>query len=233
MKTLILVIVFAVALPALGGAKPSLDCWKDMALLQEVRMVKKYDLTRFKDREELQCAIDQHLLVRVPDSGLGFQLDRRVGGRDARNRELYKYARPYTRLFIERLGVQYQEHSGDAIVVTSLVRTCEYQKRVAKNNSSAASCDKTSHATGATIDILARSIPHKHRAWLRGILLGLEEKGLILATEERAQPVFHVMILPKYQDYLQSWEEEVVIVRNDAKPQLSVAAEFTTTSLNR
>ena len=185
-------------------AKPSLNAFRDHGLAREAQAVERLDLTRFKDQDHLKRAIDQKLLVRVPDHGKGFRIDSRVGTHATANRDYYRFARPYTRRLILRLGEKYYNRSGGGeFVIPSLVRSCRYQNRIAgSGNPNATVCKKTSHTTGSTFDILIGSISSKELAWMRRILLDLEDKELVLASEEHQQPVLHVMVLPAYASYI-------------------------------
>lgn len=192
-------IVMLVFLPlAARGQTVSLSGAADSALAREVEAAARFELTRLEDQAHLRRFIGEGLLVRVPNSGRGFVIDYRIGGRATANRHLYRYARPYTRCFIERLADQYRRKFGGRLHVNSLVRTCRYQERLAHGNDNAVSCDQSSHVTGATVDIGYIGIPRRGRRWIEGVLLELERAGLVQATKERGQAVYHVMVYPTY-----------------------------------
>ena len=202
LKRMPISILVVLACAGFSKASPSLNGFEDRGLAHEGDAVQRHDLTRFIDQAQLKRAIDQKLVVRVPDKAPGFYLDSRIGRHASKNRQYYRYARPYTLRFLRRLGQQYQTKFHDTFMVSSLVRTCRYQERIAGGgNGNAAKCEETSHTTGATVDLHLRTMTPKGREWMRGVLLSLEAKGLILATEEHGQPVFHVMVLPPYQNY--------------------------------
>lgn len=169
---------------------------------KEEAAAQRHRLTRFADQAALQRAVNQKLLVRVPDTGIGFAIDAEVGKHADKNQELYRYARVYTHNFIHVLGERYNKVSnGGSFVISSLVRTCKYQQRIAKRerNHNAVTCDKTTHTTGATIDIMRSLIPPEYRSWFRAELARVSQTGTVLVKQENHQPVYHVMVLPTYR----------------------------------
>lgn len=189
------------AMPA-RAATQSLDGFADRGLDREVAAVERFNLTRLRDQEQLRIFIEARILVRVPNRRAGFILNDRVGYHATKNRHLYGYARPYTSRFIRRLGAQFAlRFPGRHFVVTSLVRTCMYQRRLARGNGNATTCEKSSHVTGTTIDIRWSDLSRMERRWMEGSLLTLERRGLIQATKENGQPVYHVMVYPHYMHY--------------------------------
>jgi hypothetical protein len=57
---------------------------------------------------------------------------------------------------------------------------------------------KSSHLTGATVDIAKVGLTKAELDWLRKKLLVLEAEDLIEATEEQDQLVFHAMVFHTY-----------------------------------
>lgn len=113
----------------------------------------------------------------------------------------YRYARPWTRLFLARLGRQFYARFGDRLRVTSLVRTQETQLELADWNANAADATgpmRSSHLTGATVDISKRFMTAAERRWMRDVLYSLRESGYVYAIEEFGQPTFHVMVYRSY-----------------------------------
>lgn len=176
----------------------TLNAHHDHGINVEVRKVADHDLTRLKDQEQLKRAIDQGLLVRVPDRGVGYQIAGNVGGHASANRDYYRYLRPYAKQLIDDLGAAYVAKGGKSFKLTSLVRTEEYQRRIARGNSNAGDIKKTSHTVGTTFDISRNSVNPKLVKWFEAKLLDLEKMGLVQATKERKQKVFHVMTMPEY-----------------------------------
>lgn len=100
----------------------------------------------------------------------------------------YPYVRPSTRLFVERLAMQYQNQCGEALVVTSGVRPATRQPRNSIGGLSV-------HPTGMAID-LRKPRNSKCLRWLRATLLDLEGSDVLEATEEHLPAHFHVAIFP-------------------------------------
>lgn len=106
----------------------------------------------------------------------------------------YPFARPATRAFVKRLGVQYREECGEQLEVTSGVRPATRQPP----NSVAISV----HPTGMAVD-LHKPKDAKCLRWLRNTLIDLENAGVLEATEEFAPPHFHVAVYETpYRRYL-------------------------------
>lgn len=100
----------------------------------------------------------------------------------------YPYARPETKLFIERLSAQYRAACGERLVVTSLTRPRSEQPSNASRRSV--------HPTGMAID-LRRSRQRSCRVWLEDVLLSLERQGVLEATRERWPPHYHIAVFPR------------------------------------
>ena len=110
----------------------------------------------------------------------------------------FPYSRPEVKLFIERLGQQYSAACGEELVVTSLTRPRNYQPRNAS--------PRSVHPTGMALD-LRRPTNRGCRAWLEGVLLSLEEQGVLEATYERRPPHYHVAVYPEpYKRYVERLE---------------------------
>ncbi|MBI4280848.1 hypothetical protein HY628_01465 [Candidatus Uhrbacteria bacterium] len=185
-------------LPGQAAGRSSLNSFEDHGLEKEGAAVERFALSRLANTHDLRKMIREKRLARVPNRGKGFVLDQRLGLRDHRNRQLYRHARPYTLRFIQWLGREYGRRFDHAFRITSLVRTCEYQRRLRRSNPNATSCEATSHTTGATVDIQYRVMSRRGRTWVRSVLLDFERQGFLQATMERGQPVFHVMVYPTY-----------------------------------
>jgi hypothetical protein len=134
----------------------------------------------------------------------------------------YRYCRPWTKLFLERLSRQYYAKFGTRLRVTSLVRTVGSQTRLAKRNGNAADAtgsDQSSHLTGATLDISKHSMSPRGRSWMRDVLYSLRQAGYLYAIEEFEEPVFHVMVYANYPRYVKR------LNRRDRQTTLASSAE--------
>lgn len=116
----------------------------------------------------------------------------------------YRYCRPWTKLFLTRISRQFHDQFGDRLRVTSLVRTEGRQLALERTNGNAAEAsgpERSSHLTGATIDISKRFMTPAEQQWMRDKLYSLREAGYIYAIEEFWQPTFHVMVYRSYSGY--------------------------------
>jgi hypothetical protein len=117
----------------------------------------------------------------------------------------YRYCRPWTKLFLQRLSRQYYARFKRPLRVTSLVRTVARQRQLARRNGNAADAtgsDQSSHLTGATLDISKHSMSAQGRSWMRDVLYSLRQAGYLYAIEEFEEPVFHVMVYANYPRYV-------------------------------
>jgi uncharacterized protein YcbK (DUF882 family) len=112
-----------------------------------------------------------------------------------------RYCRSWTRDFIEDLSEAYYREFHQPIVVTSLVRTMEQQKKLRRRNRNAGPVEgdtASTHLTGVTVDILKRGMTQKQHRWIEQYFMPLKEAGFIDPVEERRQPVFHVVVFKSY-----------------------------------
>lgn len=112
----------------------------------------------------------------------------------------FPYARPEVRTFVERLAHRYHEVCREELVVTSLTRARTRQPSNASRQSV--------HPTGMALD-LRRSWSRGCRAWLEGVLLTMEQQGLLEAALERNPPHYHIALFPsQYRAYLRQLEHD-------------------------
>lgn len=97
----------------------------------------------------------------------------------------FPYARPATKLWLERFSRQYRSACGEKLIVTSLLRTLDRQPRNASKNSV--------HPTGMSVDL---RVPRNSRCrrYLERNLLMMEKAGFLEATRERRPPHYHVAV---------------------------------------
>lgn len=159
-------------------------------------------------------------LVSVPSSGRSYYLNH--------VRPSERYCRPWTKLFLDRVSRQYQARFHQRLRVTSLVRTVGSQQRLAEWNNNAADAtgaERSSHLTGATIDISKRWMSPAGQEWLREVLYSLREAGYLYAIEEFYQPTFHIMVYPKYAQYVKTLKHRKERTPGLADAQLGTPAE--------
>ncbi len=162
-------------------------------LVRQNEELNQLELPRIANDAELLQLEEAEELVPVEDSD-----SLNVSPRLAENR---RYCRPWTRDFLEDLGDAFYSEFHRPIVVTSLVRTAQQQKKLRRRNRNAApeAGDTVStHLTGVTVDILKRGLSRKQHNWLNEYLLPLKNAGYIDPIEERRQPVFHIVVYNTY-----------------------------------
>lgn len=153
----------------------------------------KSGLVRITNTEELALFKEQGLLVKIPKTP-GIKIDPRLD-------EQFHVVRPWTAKFLSNLGRKFRARFGQNLQINSATRTIERQEQIARNNKNAAPTEgdtRSSHLTGASIDIAKKPLSRAQKRWLRTQLKDLEHKDLIEATEERYQAVFHVMVFERY-----------------------------------
>lgn len=153
----------------------------------------KENLTRIENREQLEKFKRAMLLVPIPKNN-EIQIDSRIPN------EL-RWCRPWTKTFLLNMSHNHWGTFEKSIQINSAVRTVEYQKRLRRRNANAAPIEgekTSSHLTGSTVDIAKLGMSKKQLEWMRTYLLRLEKCGLIEATEEFNQAVFHVMVFKHY-----------------------------------
>jgi hypothetical protein len=134
--------------------------------------------------------------MQVPERGPGYQLGN-IGAHSA-NPNLYRHLLPQSLYFLGALGRAFEaQFPGRRFTVTSLVRSETYQRALMRGNGNAAAIERTSHTTGATMDIAWNTLTRRHRAWIQHYLATEERAGFIQATQERVQRVFHIMVFPR------------------------------------
>jgi uncharacterized protein YcbK (DUF882 family) len=161
----------------------------------------KHDLTRIKNRDQLRKFIDAGLLVLVDDTD-AYVISDELGEKDPKHRRLYKHARQYTKDFLDDLLSEAHRKFGSRYVVTSLVRTVDYQRKLCRSNGNAIcgsrGWKRSSHLTGAAVDISYVGMSKKERKWFRKELKRLQADGKIIYIREFSQACFHIMVLPNY-----------------------------------
>jgi hypothetical protein len=86
-------------------------------------------------------------------------------------------------------------------MVSSAVRTVQYQKQLRRVNGNAADAEGdivSPHLTGATIDIAKSGFTRRELAWMRVHLLTIQNAGKIDVEEEFRQACFHITVYRSY-----------------------------------
>ncbi len=194
--TLVVAALLAVAPVAMhAGARSALAANPSSQSIQNAR-ANAYHLARMRDRAMIRQYFADGYLVAVPPETRFYYLH----GVPAD----YSYLRPWAKRFLDQIGREFYANFHQQLRVTSLVRTVALQERLARRNFNAAEAtgdDRSSHLTGATLDISKHSMTWREKKWLRHELIGLEKNGYLYAVEEFHQPCFHVMVFPNYPDF--------------------------------
>jgi Family of unknown function (DUF5715) len=152
-------------------------------------------LSRMGNRAMMRRFGQSGLLVRVPSSS-SYYYTKSIPSE-------YSYLRPWSKLFLDQLGRQYFSRFKKKLRVTSMVRTPWLQESIAKRNSNAAAAygpRRSSHLTGATMDISKSTMSPAEIAWMRRMLQSYQSRGQVYAIEEFNQPTFHIMVHKRYAD---------------------------------
>jgi hypothetical protein len=153
-------------------------------------------LSRMGTRKTLEHFVHTHRLLPVPDDGRGFRV--------VQVPEWRRVTRPWTRTFLYQAGAAVDALFDGRLRVTALTRTEAVQSDLAAWNGNAAPAEgprRSSHLTGASVDLSKVEHSEEEIEWLRLVLARLEARGLLMAVEEFVQPHFHVMVLPAYARY--------------------------------
>lgn len=179
-----------------GGARSSLLAANASSQSIQNARADAYHLTRMRNRAMIVEFAEEGYLVAVPGATRSYYLHRIP--------PMYRYLRPWAKRFLDRISAEYYANFHQQIRVTSLIRTVALQRKLARRNSNAADAtgdDRSSHLTGATLDISKHSMTARQEIWLRKRLIALEKSGYVYAIEEYQQPCFHVMVFPNFHDY--------------------------------
>jgi hypothetical protein len=163
------------------------------SLVRQNERVELESLERIEDDIDLQNRIASGSLVRVPESaGLivnsGLPEDRR-------------YCRQWTADFLTDLSRAHEAQFHKPLIVSSAVRTVEYQKHLMRVNHNAADAEGdivSPHLTGATIDIAKSGLSRREMQWMRDHLFAYQTAGVIDVEEEFRQRCFHITVYKAY-----------------------------------
>ena len=192
---LLILLISATASGApLKGGKSSMR-WQNI-------LADRYRMERAKNLKDLKRLIAKNKLVGIPDGNAHYFLNEHLGELDAPNREYYKHARAYTRNFVLEFSGLFYARFGKKIMVTSLVRTEEYQKRLRRaGNPNAAPVRgglRSAHLTGSVVDISFKDLSDDEISWISGWLKSAMKKNRLYAIKESRGGCFHIMVLPSY-----------------------------------
>jgi hypothetical protein len=163
------------------------------SLVRQNQKTEADSLERILDDDDLADRIAHKMLVKVPASSA---LTVNPGLPENR-----RYCRPWTANFLTDLARAHAAQFHHPLIVSSAVRTVEYQKHLMGINGNAAAAEgdiASPHLTGATIDIAKQGLSRRELAWLRGWLLPLLAADQIDVEEEFQQACFHITVYKSY-----------------------------------
>jgi hypothetical protein len=172
--------------PPLRGSRES--------LIRQNEKTEAEGLERIADSADLSDRIARRLLVPVPASPaltVNASLPQEM-----------RYCRPWTAHFLSDMARAHQAVFHRPILVSSAVRTVEYQRQLERINGNAAPAEGdivSPHLTGGTIDIAKSDLPRQEIGWMRAWLKPLQAAGKIDVEEEFLQACFHITV---YQSYV-------------------------------
>jgi hypothetical protein len=150
-------------------------------------------LERIEDDTDLDDRIARGQLVHVPETP-GLLINPALP-------ENRRYCRPWTADFLSELSRAYEVKFHKPLIVSSAVRTVEYQKRLMRVNHNAADAEGdivSPHLTGATIDIAKSGLSRTQMQWMRDHLFAYQTAGIIDVEEEFRQRCFHITVYKNY-----------------------------------
>ena len=150
-------------------------------------------LERILDEDDLADRIGQKLLVPIPTSSALAVNDNLT--------ENHRYCRPWTATFLADLATAHASRFHKPIMVSSAVRTVEYQHHLMRTNGNAAAAEGdivSPHLTGGTIDIPKQGMSRQELGWMRNWLLERQVAGTIDVEEEFRQSCFHITVYKSY-----------------------------------
>lgn len=154
-------------------------------------------LSRMRNSAMIRRFVRHGYLVRVPTSTRDYYLHAIP--------RAFRYCRPWTKLFLARISREFHAKFNHRLRITSLVRTVVSQLRLGRRNGNAANAFgplRSSHLTGATVDISKRYMSGEAKDWMRRVLYSIRDKGYLYAIEEFQQPTFHIMVYENYPAYV-------------------------------
>jgi hypothetical protein len=145
----------------------------------------RHGFSFIKNRDQLSWFVNSGYLVSVP------------GNSDYSLKAVsFPFARPEVLHFVERLAQKYKTACDEALVVTSLTRPTRHQPRNAS--------PRSVHPTGMALD-LRRTNNYVCRRWIEGVLLDLEDLGILEASKERTPPHYHIAVVPRRYRENRTW----------------------------
>lgn len=162
-------------------------------LVHQNQMAVADGLDRIEDDGQLSEMRRYKLLVSLPDNDSVWVNEAMPANR--------RYARPWTVRFLNDLSRAHYARFHTPLVITSAVRTVEFQRHLVRINGNAAppTGDIASpHLYGQAIDLGKRGMSVTEIAWMRAYLSPVETAGKIDVEEEFQQSCFHISVYRRY-----------------------------------
>lgn len=162
------------------------------AQLKQNIIIDAYGLPRIVDDTQLRSLVQQGELVPL--------LATKTVIIDPRLPKARRYCRPWVNLLLAEMGQEYYGRFGEALVVTSAVRTEKTQRRLMRYNRNAAPAygeAASSHLTGSTVDISRRHMSPEQTRFVEGLLFLHSAMNHVIVAEENGQMCFHLFIIPR------------------------------------
>jgi hypothetical protein len=166
------------------------------SLVRQNEEIDRLGLPRIADDEQLEDMEQQHELVPIRESR-ALAIHPQLASQD-------RFCKSWTRDFLRDLAQVHYQKFHSPIQVNSAVRTVAQQERLRRYNHNAAPTSgdtESSHVAGLTVDVSRRGMGRAERKWMERYLLNLKAQGLIETAEERREPVFHIMVAKRYEDW--------------------------------
>jgi Family of unknown function (DUF5715) len=179
-------------------------------LVHQNTMADSEGLDRIQDDTDLDRMREAHLLVPLDDSRALL-----VNPGLPENR---RYARPWTARFALDTARAFYARFHRPLILTSAVRTVEYQLRLQQVNGNAAAVDgdaASPHLTGQALDFGKHGMSIAQIAWMRAYLGPLMQAGRLDVEEEFQQACFHISVYRNYAPILKP--------RTKAAPKMEMA----------
>ncbi len=163
-------------------------------MVKQNEEIDRLKLPRIVDEFQFNQLIYQGELVKViPDEKIQFAPAART------------FVRPWCRTFIMDMAAEFYRIFNRSLIIDSATRTVEQQHALRRVNRFAApewGKLPSSHLAGITVDIAKRKYNSKQRKWIVAYLKTLQDKELVIATEEPM--CYHVAVRERYFDYKQN-----------------------------
>ena len=162
-------------------------------LVHQNQMAVADGLDRIEDDSQMAEMRRYKLLVSLPDNDSIWVNDGMPANR--------RYARPWTVRFLNDLSKAHYTRFHTPLIITSAVRTVEFQRHLVRINGNAAppTGDIASpHLYGQAVDLGKRGMSVTEVAWMRAYLTPVESAGKIDVEEEFQQSCFHISVYRRY-----------------------------------